>query len=108
LYGYLAWDEIDQDNNIVMKPIKKVVSDDEMPTYPDGIGDYKDNRIVIDYLEKSKYEFHITLAGDILVFNLHSNVFKFDENHSIWETPYLGEDEKRGFTGIINVYKQKN
>jgi hypothetical protein len=30
-----------------MKPIKKVVSDDEMPTYPDGIGDYKDNRIVI-------------------------------------------------------------
>ena len=64
----------------------------------------KDNRIVIDYLEKSKYEFHITLAGDILVFNLHSNVFKFDENHSIWKTPYLGEDEKRGFTGIINVY----
>jgi len=64
----------------------------------------KDDRIIIDYNEKSKYEFHIIIAGDILVFNLHSNVFKFDENHSIWKTPYLGEDEKRGFTGIINVY----
>ena len=64
----------------------------------------KDSRIIIEYTEKSKFEFHITLAGDILVFNLHSNVFKFDENHSIWKTTYLAEDEKRGFTGIINVY----
>ncbi|MEN8928101.1 MAG: hypothetical protein ABF242_09530 [Flavobacteriales bacterium] len=64
----------------------------------------KDDRIVIDYNEKSKYEFHIILAGDILVFNLHSNVFKFDENHSNWKTPYLQENEARGYTGIINVY----
>ncbi|MGB1041153.1 MAG: hypothetical protein ACPGVD_09790 [Flavobacteriales bacterium] len=64
----------------------------------------KDERIIVDYLEKSKYEFHITLAGDVLVFNLHSNVFKFDENHSIWKTPYLAENEMRGYTGIINVY----
>lgn len=64
----------------------------------------KDERIVVDYLEKSKYEFHIFLAGDILVFNLHSNVFKFDENHSIWGTSYLQENEHRGYTGIINVY----
>ncbi len=64
----------------------------------------KDDRIIIDYNEKSKYEFHIVLAGDILVFNLHSNVFKFDENHSIWKTPYLQENDSRGYTGIINVY----
>ena len=64
----------------------------------------KDNRIIIDFTEKSKFEFHITLAGDILVFNLHSNVFKFDENHSIWKTPYMREDENRGYTGIINIY----
>lgn len=64
----------------------------------------KDNRIIIDYNEKSNYEFHIILAGDILVFNLHSNVFKFDENHTIWKTPYLQENESRGYTGIINVY----
>lgn len=64
----------------------------------------QDDRIIIDYTEKSKFEFHLTLAGDILVFNLHSNVFKFDENHSIWKTNYLKEDENRGYTGIINIY----
>lgn len=64
----------------------------------------KDDRIIIDFTEKSKFEFHLTLAGDILVFNLHSNVFKFDENHSIWKTNYLKEDENRGYTGIINIY----
>ena len=47
LHGYLAWEEIDQENKTVSKPIKRVISDDETPRYPDGIGDYKDSRIVI-------------------------------------------------------------
>ena len=47
LHGYLAWDELDQENKVVSKPIKRVISDDEIPRYPDGIGDYKDSRIVI-------------------------------------------------------------
>ena len=64
----------------------------------------QDERIMIEFIDKSKYEFHIKLAGDVIVFNLHSNVFKFDESHPIWKTPYLSNDNSLGYTGIINVY----
>ena len=47
LHGYLAWKELDWENNAVSKPVKRVLSDHETPVYPDGIGDYKDGRSVI-------------------------------------------------------------
>jgi hypothetical protein len=46
LYGYLAWEELDQENKVVSKPVKRIMFDGETPVYPDGIGDYKDSRIV--------------------------------------------------------------
>ena len=64
----------------------------------------KDDRIKLQYVDKSKYEFHIIVAGDILVFNMHSNVFKFDGNHSIWKTNYLAENPNRAYCGILNIY----
>jgi hypothetical protein len=64
----------------------------------------KDERIKLKYVDKSQYEFHIIIAGDILVFNQHSNVFKFDENHFIWKTDYLAKTPERGYCGIINIY----
>lgn len=63
-----------------------------------------DERIIIDYTEKGKYEFRLKIAGDVLVFHQHTNVFKFDENHSIWKTTYLDEEPSKGYCGIINIY----
>ena len=47
LHGYLAWEELEQENKVVSTLIKRVFSDDETPRYPDGIGDYKDSKVVI-------------------------------------------------------------
>lgn len=63
-----------------------------------------DDRLIIDYNEKGKYEFRIKVAGDVLIFHQHTNVFKFDENHPIWKTSYIHDDATRGYCGIINIY----
>lgn len=63
-----------------------------------------DDRLVIDYNEKGKYEFRIKIAGDVLIFHQHTNVFKFDENHPIWKTSYINNDESKAYCGIINIY----
>lgn len=63
-----------------------------------------DERVIIEYKDVDEYEVHLKIAGDILIFNMHTNVFKFDANNSIWKSSYLKEDETRGYTGIINVY----
>ena len=42
-----------------------------------------DDRIIIEYKEKGKYEAELKFAGDILIFYMHSNIFNFDNSHTI-------------------------
>ncbi len=46
----------------------------------------------------------LKVAGDALIFHMHTNVFRLDQSHSLWRTSYLEEDEARGYFGVINVY----
>ncbi|RMG78587.1 MAG: hypothetical protein D6707_09645 [Bacteroidetes bacterium] len=63
-----------------------------------------DSRIILDYNKKSQFDFELTFAGDILVFHMHTNIFKFDTSHAIYQTSYVQEDENRAYCGMINVY----
>lgn len=63
-----------------------------------------DKDVVVDFINKGDYEFHIKFGGDILVFFMHTNVFDFDKSHPIWASSYTKEDELRAYCGMINVY----
>lgn len=63
-----------------------------------------DTRIVIDYREKGPYEIELKVAGDVLFFNMHTNVFDFDKSHPIWKTSYVRDNPSRSFCGMINIY----
>ncbi len=60
------------------------------------------------YLSKIKndvpVEAEFKIAGDLLIFSMHSNVFEFDDKHPVWNTPYLKEDPLRSYCGTINIY----
>jgi hypothetical protein len=66
--------------------------------------DKVDKDVIVDFVDKSEYEFHVKFGGDILVFFMHTNIFDFEKNHPIWKTSYLKEDELRAYCGMINVY----
>ena len=40
-----------------------------------------DKRILIDYTEKGPHEIELKVAGDVLFFHMHTNVFEFDKSH---------------------------
>ena len=63
-----------------------------------------DQRITVKYKEKGEYEAQLKIAGDILIFHMHTNVFRFDNSNGLWKTSYLNEDANRGYCGVINVY----
>jgi len=63
-----------------------------------------DKRLEVKFEEKSKYQFNLTIAGDIIIFYMHSNVFQFPHSHHAWKTSYVKEDESRSFTGSILIY----
>lgn len=67
-----------------------------------------DKRVVIDFKEKGEFEFEMRVAGDLLIFSMHTNIFEFDKNHQIWKNSYLRDDHTRSFCGIINIYNFLN
>lgn len=63
-----------------------------------------DERVQVAYKGNGEMACQLTVAGDVIIFHMHTNVFKLDQSHSLWKTSYLADDEMRGYFGLINVY----
>lgn len=63
-----------------------------------------DKRVKLEYRDRGKFEAEIRVAGDILIFSMHTNVFEFDRDHSIWKLSYVQEDKLNSYCGVINIY----
>ncbi|MFV0376811.1 MAG: hypothetical protein ACK5JD_05845 [Mangrovibacterium sp.] len=54
--------------------------------------------------EKGPFEAEFRLAGDMLLFSMHSNVFVFSREHPVWKTDYVKKEPMNSYCGIINIY----
>lgn len=63
-----------------------------------------DKRLIVDFHEKSEFEFELRVAGDVLIFSMHTNVFEFDTSHPMWKTSYVRDNESRSYCGMINIH----
>ncbi|HRH68240.1 MAG: hypothetical protein JNL43_05510 [Flavobacteriales bacterium] len=64
----------------------------------------KDERLAVAFTDKGSLAGELKVAGDVIIFQMHTNVFKLDQSHSLWKTSYLEDDEMRGYFGVVNVY----
>lgn len=64
----------------------------------------KANEIELEYKDRGAFEAELKVAGDLLIFNMHSNIFEFDRSHAIWKSSYVQDDPLVSYCGIINVY----
>ena len=63
-----------------------------------------DKRVTILFKDVSPQSMQIKVAGDVLDFYMHTNVFEFDKSHPMFKTGYVKGNELNSFCGIINVY----
>ena len=63
-----------------------------------------DSRIKLEYTDRSNFDAQLKVAGDILLFSMHSNIFQFDREHPAWKTPYIQKNKFNAYSGIINIY----
>lgn len=63
-----------------------------------------DSRLKFGYENRGEFEMQVNLASDILYFQMHTNVFLFDQANALWKTSYLTEDPSRGYCGVINIF----
>jgi len=67
-------------------------------------GKYFDDAVILEFAEKGEFEFQLKIGGDVVLFQMHTNVFDFDQSHAIWKTAYVKEDKTRSYCGMINIY----
>jgi hypothetical protein len=63
-----------------------------------------DSRIKLEYTDRSNFDAQLKVAGDILFFSMHSNIFQFDREHPAWKTAYIQKNRYNAYSGIINIY----
>ncbi len=63
-----------------------------------------DSRVIIKYKNDGLFQCELKVAGDILVFNMHTNIFEFDRDHRIWSIPLAAKDKDSTYSGIISIY----
>ena len=63
-----------------------------------------DPRIKLEYIDRSNFDAQLRIAGDILLFSMHSNIFQFDREHPAWKTSYIQKNKYNAYSGIINIY----
>lgn len=61
-------------------------------------------QVAFEFTDRGDFEFEVTFAGDVLLFMMHTNVFEFSRDHQVMKTPYVREDPRRSYCGVIHIY----
>lgn len=64
----------------------------------------KDERVRLRLSEQGDHELVLYIGSDVLVFQLHTNVFRLPDEHPLWEEDYLKDNPDNGYFGVINIY----
>ncbi len=63
-----------------------------------------DASVVVDFKDRGEHEAEIRFSGDVIIFQMHTNVFTFEKTHGIWKKGYVREDNMRAYFGMINMF----
>ena len=63
-----------------------------------------DRRVSLNFTDVNQHAFQLKVAGDMLEFYMHTNVFEFEKSHPMHKTGYVKNNEYNSYCGIINIY----
>ncbi|MBL7858631.1 MAG: hypothetical protein JNM57_13155 [Cyclobacteriaceae bacterium] len=63
-----------------------------------------DKDVTLEFATINDHEFHVKLAGDLLIFVLHTNIVTFSHEHSVMQEKYIQQNEINRYFGQINIY----
>jgi hypothetical protein len=80
------------------KESKRVITELKKRSHPE------DADVTLGFERINEHEFQIKLAGDMLVFVLHTNIVTFDDSHEVMKDPYIQSSELNRYFGQIMIY----
>jgi len=91
------------DNTLKSFELLKEVLQELCEHYNEHLTDV-DSRVLLEYKDNGIFSAQLKVAGDLLIFGMHSNVFEFDREHGVWKTSYIQSNRMASYCGIINIY----
>lgn len=85
---------------VILKKVLKQLEKDYLTVVRDKVP----ATVLPAFRERGPFEVEFKIAGDLLIFSMHSNVFEFDNKHPVLKTKYIEEDPLRSYCGTINIY----
>lgn len=88
--------------HIVFAMIKKILS--SMALEIRNKVHEKDQRLKVDFYDRNPNEVEFIAGDDVLVVMMHTNIFTFENSHTIMKSSYVKEDVYRSHCGMISIY----
>ena len=63
-----------------------------------------DHDVTVDFKRVNEHEFFVKLAGDLVVFVLHTNIVTFGDDNEVMKNPYVKEHDINRYFGQIMIY----
>lgn len=70
----------------------------------DALDGKLDRRVRLEYRDRGKFEAQMQIANDLLIFQMHTDVFEFAPDHPVWQTAYVQADRDNSYCGMVNIY----
>lgn len=77
---------------------KRVVDELHRRAHPD------DQDVTVEFNVISEHEFDVKLAGDMLIFVMHTNIVTFEDTHPIMKEDYIKNNDVNRYFGQIMIY----
>ncbi len=84
--------------DLLAKESKRIINELKKRTKPG------DEDVTVDFNFINEHEFQVKLAGDLLVFVLHTNVVTFADEHALMKSEYINEMGINRYFGQIMIY----
>ena len=72
--------------------------------FDDALDGRLDRRVRIEYRDRGKFETQLQVANDMLIFQMHTDVFDFDPQHPVRRTAYVADNPENAYCGVVNIY----
>ena len=92
--------DIADDIEVVFDDLRKII-ETEINALKEVI---TDERVRLFIKDRGDHEFHVYIGSDVLVFNLHHNVFRLPDSNPLWGTSYFKSQPNNGYFGTIHIY----
>jgi hypothetical protein len=84
--------------NLLCSDSRRIINELTTSTHP------ADNDVTLYFKIISNHEFHVKLAGDLLIFVMHTNIITFDDEHEVMKDDYIKANAVNRYFGQINIY----